>query len=118
MYGYRDIAREDRGIWAALTREDGDRFMITHVRLVRRQFLVGIGAVFAQTGIQTAISRPARAQQTLSASETSGVGVVPGYIWRGEAPSNPFFRAQGGPVNQRGPRPKMVHGRGIEEDSQ
>src|SRR4051812_39809186 len=102
------------GIWAVLTREEGDRFMITHARLVRRQFLVGIGAVFAQT----AISRSARAQQTLSASETSGVGVVPGYIWRGEAPSNPFFRAQGGPVNQRGPRPKMVHGRGIEEDSQ
>jgi len=86
----------------------------------RRQFLIATGITLAEAGMATRAASARMPEHSVANRRGVRPGVAPGYIvsGRGQHHSNPFFRAQGGPVNQRGPRPKMVHGRGIEEDSQ
>jgi hypothetical protein len=108
--------------------------MTKRIRIQRRQILVGAGAVFAQAALSGGAARGQLAPQAaLSGGAARGQlapqaaairlrskGVAPGYIisGRGQHASNPYFRPQGAPSKKQMPRPKAVHGRGVDEDTQ
>jgi hypothetical protein len=92
--------------------------MTKRTRLPRRQILVGAGAVFAQAALSGGAARGQLAPQAATTGLRSKTNVAPGYIWRGEHSGNPYFQPQGAPSKKQMPRPKAVHGRGVEEDTQ